>query len=176
MDCNETHLPELRLNLGGWNGLSNRWKRYFSSILLATKGMSKDKQTKVGSLLIDTDKKQVVSSGYNGLPRNVMDKEERLTRPHKYSYTIHSELNCILTAMKNNCCVDGLTMLCTLAPCCHCTAVIVQSGIKQLVCPPFDMNHVSCGDGYKASLEMLKEADIDVIILDERELEETNEV
>lgn len=171
MNPNEILLPEFKLSESGWNGLSNRWKRYFTSILLATKDMSKDKQTKVGSLLIDTENKVVVSSGYNGLPRSVLDKEERLTRPLKYSYTIHSEVNCILTAMKNKNCVEGLTMLCTLAPCCHCTAVIVQSGIKQIVCPPFDLNHVSCGDGYKASMEMLKESGVDVIILDEKELE-----
>ena len=168
-EINDLQLPDF--NISGWNGLSKRWKNYFLSILLETKSMSKDNQTKVGSILIDTNRKTIISSGYNGLPRNVVDKPDRLTRPLKYNYTIHAEVNCVLTALRDGRSVEGKTIVCTLAPCCHCTAVIIQSGIKEIVCPSFDMNHVSCGDGYKASLEMLKEANIDVVILDIRELE-----
>ncbi len=52
-----------------WNNLSDRWKDYFIQILHTTACMSKDENTKVGSLIIDTDRKVVVSSSWNDLPR-----------------------------------------------------------------------------------------------------------
>ena len=45
-----------------WNNLSDRWKDYFINILHTTARMSKDENTKVGSLIVDTDRKVVVSS------------------------------------------------------------------------------------------------------------------
>ena len=148
-----------------WDNLSERWRDYFLSQLYLAQGMSKDANTKVGAIIINLDDKVVVSSGYNGLPRSVIDKEERLQRPLKYNYTLHAEVNCILTALRHSTSVDNLCIATTLAPCCHCTAMIIQSGIKEVVCPPFDLSHISCGDGYKASLEMLEEAGVVVTIL-----------
>jgi deoxycytidylate deaminase len=40
--------------------------------------LSKDPSTKVGAVIFD-DKKRLVSAGYNGLPRGVLDSEARLT-------------------------------------------------------------------------------------------------
>ena len=57
-----------------WNNLSDRWKDYFINILHTTARMSKDENTKVGSLIIDTDRKVVVSSSWNDLPRGVTHK------------------------------------------------------------------------------------------------------
>ena len=145
-----------------WESISSKWKNYFLSSLDITKNLSKDKETQVGAIIIDCEKKVIVSSGYNGLPRGVKDLENRLTRPDKYMYTIHAEVNSIITALKLGRDIDGMTLISSLAPCCNCTAMICNSGIREIVCPDFDMNHVSCGIGYTASINMLQESGIKI--------------
>ena len=78
-----------------WNNLSDRWKDYFINILHTTARMSKDENTKVGSLIIDTERKVVVSSSWNDLPRGVKHNSERNSRPLKYLYTLHAEQGCL---------------------------------------------------------------------------------
>lgn len=154
-----------------FNNLSNRWKNYFIKSLLLTRDLSKDNETSVGALIIDVEKKVIISSGFNGLPRSVKDSPNRLTRPDKYMYTIHAEINAILTAQSLGRDIKGKTMLTTLAPCCSCSSIICQSGISEVVSPKFDFSHISCGNGYMASVEMLKETGINFMELDENDLD-----
>lgn len=132
------------------------------SSLKVTRELSKDNETKVSALIIDCERKIILSSGYNGLPRGVLDIPNRLTRPEKYNYTIHAELNAILWALSNGKDVVGKTLISSLAPCCACTSIICQVGIKEIVSPKFDMSHVSCGHGYTASINMLNECGIKI--------------
>ena len=113
-----------------WNNLSDRWKDYFINILHTTANMSKDENTKVGSLIIDTEKKVVVSSGWNDLPVGIKHTPERNSRPMKYIYTIHSEQNCLINALKLGVNVNNLTMITTLGCCPTCCCSIVNSGVK----------------------------------------------
>ena len=104
-----------------WNNLSDRWKDYFINILHTTARMSKDENTKVGSLIIDTDRKVVVSSSWNDLPRGVLHTQERNSRPLKYLYTLHAEQGCLINALRLNVNVNGMTMLTTLGCCASCS-------------------------------------------------------
>ena len=77
-----------------WNNLSERWKNYFRQQLWLAQSMSKDANTKVGALIIDTESRVVVVSGWNGSARGVLDTPERNERPLKYLYTSHAEQSC----------------------------------------------------------------------------------
>lgn len=147
----------------GWFTLGSKWEDYFISNLNSVKELSKDNETKVGALIIDTKEKVVVSSGFNGLPRKVRDDPDRLTRPIKYQYMIHAEVNAVLRAMNDGRSVKGLTLLSTLGVCCNCASILTQVGIKEVVCPPLDYNHISCGDGYRATEKMFREAGVVLI-------------
>ena len=143
-----------------WNNLSDRWKDYFINILHTTARMSKDENTKVGSLIIDTDRKVVVSSSWNDLPRGVEHTQERNSRPLKYLYTLHAEQGCLINALRLNVNVNGMTMLTTLGCCAQCSVSIVNSGISELVTPELDYNHTSCGEIYQHSEIILQEGGI----------------
>lgn len=143
-----------------WNNLSERWKNYFRQQLWLAQSMSKDANTKVGALIIDTNSKVVVASGWNDLPRGVVHTPERNERPLKYLYTCHSEQNCLMNALRLGVRVNGLTMLCTLACCSQCSASIVNSGIGEVVTPAPDFNHISCGEQYPHSVAMMKESGV----------------
>ena len=143
-----------------WNSLSDRWKDYFIKQLHNTAQMSKDENTKVGSLIIDTSGKNVVSSGWNDLPKGVLHTKERNSRPLKYLYTMHSEQNCLINALRLRVNVEGLTMITTLGCCPMCSCSIAQSAIVEVVTPPLDYNHVSCGELYQHSEMILKEGNV----------------
>lgn len=122
--------------------------------------MSKDANTKVGSLIIDTSSKVVVASGWNDLPRNVLHTPERNERPLKYLYTCHSEQNCLMNALRLGQRVNGLTMLCSMACCAQCSASIVNSGIAEVVTHTPDLGHISCGVQYPHSIAIMKEGGV----------------
>lgn len=143
-----------------WNNLSERWKDYFRQQLWIAQSMSKDANTQVGSLIIDTNSKVVVASGWNDLPRGVVHTLERNERPLKYLYTCHSEQNCLMNALRLGQRVNGLTMLCSLACCAQCSASIVNSGIGEVVTPVPDFNHISCGEQYTHSIAIMKEGGV----------------
>ena len=143
-----------------WNTLSERWKEYFRQQLWLAQSMSKDANTKVGSLIIDTNSKVVVASGWNDLPRGVIHTSERNERPLKYLYTCHSEQNCLMNALRLGQRVNGLTMLCSLASCAQCSASIVNSGIGEVVTPAPDFNHISCGEQYPHSILIMREGGV----------------
>lgn len=143
-----------------WNNLSDRWKNYFIDILHTTAKMSKDENTKVGALIIDTKNKVVISSGWNDLPRGVKHIYERNSRPLKYVYTSHAELSCLTNALRLRSGVVGKTMLITLGACPQCCSSIVNSGVVEIVTPALDYSHISCGGLYKHSVNILKEGGV----------------
>lgn len=146
-----------------WNNLSERWKEYFRKQLWLAQSMSKDANTKVGALIIDTESNVVVASGWNCLPRNVLHTPERSERPLKYLYTSHAEQSCLTNALRLGVRVNGLTMLCTLASCAQCSASIINSGIGELVTPTPCLDHVSCGQQYQHSIAMLEESGVQLV-------------
>lgn len=143
-----------------WSDLSPRWKEYFVNILHTSAAMSKDENTQVGCLIIDTDNKVVISSGWNDLPRGVKHTPERNTRPLKYLFTSHAEQSCLTNALRLNARVLGYTMLTTLACCPQCSCSVVNSGISEVVTPPPDFNHVTYGKDFQYSLEIMREGGV----------------
>jgi len=119
--------------------------------------LSKDKNTKVGALILDT-KGKIVSMGYNGcpskfgvyqktnddvVPHSRKEKEIKLINSYnflgidnrekhmynKYPFMIHAEQNALMTASDMNRLI-GATIYCTHYPCSICANMIAQVGIK----------------------------------------------
>ena len=149
-----------------WNNLSGRWQEYFIKQLHLTASMSKDEDTQVGALIINTVDRVVVSSGWNDLPRGVKHTKERNSRPVKYKYTSHAEMSCLTNALRLNVDVGMCTMLVTLGCCPICMQSIINSGLSAVVTPNLDFNHISCGNDYEHSITMAKEGSVDWIFDD----------
>lgn len=143
-----------------WADLDRRWKDYFINILHTTAAMSKDANTKVGCLIIDTKNKVVVSSGWNDLPRGVKHTPERNSRPLKYLFTSHAEQSCLTNALRLNACVTGHTMLTTLACCPQCSCSVVNSSLAEVVTPEPDLTHITYGQDFKYSIEIMQEGGV----------------
>jgi dCMP deaminase len=126
---------------------------------------SKDRSSKVGALIIRN--KEIVTSGYNGMPRGVNDDvEARHERPEKYHWFIHAEANAIINAARQGKSTMDADIYINWFPCDQCAGFIVQAGIKRVFCDKEpDLNNEKFGEGFKRALQILEEGDVEVIYM-----------
>ena len=139
--------------------MTKNWTDYFLEMahLVATK--SKDPSTKVGCIVV-TEDKVVAATGYNGLPRGVEDKAERMERPAKYLWTSHAEENAVAQAARVGMKLKGGTAFVTHMPCSRCARTLIQAGIEYVV---VDRGTTSMPqEEFDVAMQMFKEAGVDV--------------
>ena len=114
--------------------------RKYLEIAYATAKLSKDQSTKVGAIIVGQESLEVRSLGYNGAPRGCSaDEDERgTTRPEKYFWFSHAELNAITNAARIGTPLQSTSMVVTHPPCMDCARAIVQAGIKQVFVPEWN--------------------------------------
>ena len=141
--------------------LDTKWKKRFLKLSKEISTWSKDPSTKVGALIISEDR-NIISTGYNGFPRDIEDTEERLNnRELKYKFILHAEMNCIMNALYNGRSVkDCILFVHGLPPCSECTKSIIQAGIKKVITDSKATDNWK--ESLKLSLEMLKEANVEI--------------
>ena len=140
------------------------WDNYFISLAYSVAAKSKDPTTKVGAIIADSQNR-FISSGYNGFPRKILDKQERLIdREQKLLYTVHGEINAILFARGP---VEGYTLYTVpFAPCAACTKLVIQAGIIRVVAPKASEQLLSrWSKELELSASMFKEAGVELILL-----------
>ena len=113
----------------------------YMEIAYAVSKLSKDESTQVGAIVLG-GANEIRSLGYNGAPRGcTADEDERgTTRPEKYFWFSHAELNAITNAARVGTPLAGSSLLVTHPPCMDCARAIVQAGITRVVTvrPPAD--------------------------------------
>ena len=146
--------------------MKDRWLVHFIELAKQKALMSRDADTKVGSVIVSEEDMVEVSSGYNDLPRGVLHTKERNSRPLKYLFTAHSEANSIANAARMGRSTKDTTLISTLFPCNQCAALIINAGITKVVSPPVDFTHYKYGAEWQNSLDMFKEVGITVYFED----------
>jgi dCMP deaminase len=143
----------------------NKWHTRFLDLASHIAEWSKDPSTKVGAVIVDNERR-VVSLGYNGLPRGMVDHDYILNNKEiKLQVVKHAEENAILNSLLRpaNC-----TIYVTHHPCASCAGSIVQSGIRRVVFPsvPVDSTFPS---RWKESISLaqtiFQEAGVEVVEL-----------
>ena len=106
----------------------------YMEIAYAVSKLSKDPSTQVGAVILGSSY-EVRSVGYNGAPRGCSaDEDERATtRPEKYYWFSHAELNAITNAARVGTPLAGSCLVVTHFPCMDCARAIVQSGITTVI-------------------------------------------
>lgn len=99
---------------------------------LAVAQLSPDAETKVGAILIHGSTGAVLGSGYNGFVRGAPDSRIPNTRPEKYEYIIHAEVNLLYNCARHGISTDNCFLFCTLSPCINCTRALYQAGISKI--------------------------------------------
>lgn len=141
-----------------------KWDDYFIRMARLAATMSKD-STKAGAVIATPDNR-VVSAGYNGLPRGIMEVPQRRRAPEKYDWTVHAEENAILIARVP---VEGCTLYSSVGLCHHCASAARQAGIARVVAAS-DGRELLQGTHWAESLErgqtVLLEAGIPYQLID----------
>lgn len=93
---------------------------------------SPDAETKVGALLVNKNDGSIMGLSYNGFVRGANDSKLPTTRPDKYSYIQHAEVNLIYNSARNGVRTSDCFVVCTLSPCINCLRALYQAGITTI--------------------------------------------
>jgi dCMP deaminase len=92
-----------------------------------------------------TKDKRIISTGYVGSPIDTMHCDEAGHEMHTVTHpdgsqsrhcirTTHAEQNAICQAARVGIALEGATLYCKMTPCYTCAKMIINSGIKRVVC------------------------------------------
>lgn len=155
----------------------NKCIQYFQLAKQLANIFSKDPSTKVGAIFLADESYQVLSLGYNGMPRGIKEYEfSKWERPRKYKLVEHAERNCIYNAARHGTPLNGCIAIVTLFPCCDCTRGLIQSGVKILVTTKTEDAEKRWGEEWIEAEKMLSEAGVTVVLLTKEETEKKIDV
>jgi dCMP deaminase len=134
--------------------MSTKWDIRYLELAKFVSNWSKDPSTKTGAVIVDSNN-YVISLGFNGLPRNVIDTKERLeNRDLKYKMIVHCERNAILAAKRD---LTGCTLYTyPFMSCAPCAGLVIQAGITRCVAPFND--NPRWQEDFELAKEMFSEA------------------
>ena len=138
------------------------WQNYFFKFAELASERSTCTRRSVGAVLVKEN--MVIATGYNGPPRGVphCDEVGGCTRDqqsipsgqrHELCRGLHAEQNAICQAAKLGIVIDGATIYCRMTPCRVCAMLIINCGIKRVVC------EMKYHDGNESE-KMFKQADV----------------
>ncbi len=146
------------------------WDEYFSHLanLVGERGTCDRGQC--GALV--TKDRRIVSTGYAGSPSGTAHCDEVGHEMHTVTHedgsvtkhcirTTHAEQNAICQAARFGIALDGGTLYTKMAPCYACAKMIINAGIRRVV----------CSQDYQASArskEIFQEAGIEFVLLDSK--------
>ncbi|MFC1814600.1 cytidine/deoxycytidylate deaminase family protein [Thermodesulfobacteriota bacterium] len=144
------------------------WETYFMDITALVAKRSTCLRRSVGAVIVKD--KRILTTGYNGAPRSIKHcidagclREELNVASgerHELCRGIHAEQNAIIQAALHGVSISAATLYCTNLPCSICAKMIINAGITKI--------YYLSGYADPLSAEMLQEAAIDVIKVDER--------
>jgi len=148
--------------------MTTRWDTHFLNLALAHSKMSKDPSTRVGSVIVGPDK-ELISMGFNGLPRGLADTEERLcNRELKYKLVVHAEMNAVLAGARLGMRLKDTTMYLVAQsvetgliwggpPCTRCLVEMLQVGISSIITTSFKNVPSKWREDLLLSVSLIKE-------------------
>lgn len=119
------------------------WDEYFMDIARAVGKRATCDRGRSGCVI--TRDKQLLVTGYVGAPAGLphcdevghqmkmMTHEDGSQTKHCVRST-HAEQNAIIQAARNGISIEGATLYCKMTPCRICAKMIINAGIKRIVC------------------------------------------
>jgi len=135
------------------------WDEYFMGITIFTSLRSKDPNSKVGAVIVNTEN-HILGTGYNGFVAGTDEslfnwQREGKWLETKYPYVVHAEANAILNSTASD--LSNCRIYTTLFPCNECAKKIAQKKMNEVI---FLSDKYRGEDLHKASEIILKAAGI----------------
>jgi dCMP deaminase len=147
-----------------------KWDIRFLRLAREISTWSKDPSTKTGAVIVRPDR-SIVSSGYNGFPRDMMDTDYLYAnREEKYSRIVPCEMNALIHAYQR---LDYCTLYTwPFLSCDRCMVHMIQAGIKRFVAPVASDDALSrWGAAFERTKQYAREAAVAVVEIDPSWLE-----
>ncbi len=149
------------------------WNEYFMQIVDAVASRATCDRGKSGAIIVKD--KRILTTGYVGAPMGLphCDESGHLMMKHVNEdgsisdhcvRTTHAEQNAIVQAAANGVAIKGATLYCTMEPCLTCAKMIINAGIKKVVCK----KRYHAG---KITRSFFKEAGVELVALDDSVME-----
>lgn len=119
------------------------WDRYFLDLCEAVARRATCDRGRSGCVIVKD--KRIMTTGYVGAPaglphcdeaghdmRKVIDFNGNITQ--HCVRTLHAEQNAIVQAARFGIPLEGATLFCKMTPCRTCAMIIINAGIKRVVC------------------------------------------
>jgi len=143
------------------------WDEYFMKIMEMVGSRGSCDRGRAGCVI--TKDKRIISTGYVGSPIGLPHCDEIGHELHTVTHadgtiskhcirTAHAEQNAICEAARMGISINGGTLYCKMTPCYTCAKMIINAGIKKVVCA--QDYHAS-----KRSKEIFQEAGVEFVLL-----------
>ena len=145
------------------------WQEYFLQVMDTVAQRANCDRGRAAAIIVRD--KRIVATGYVGAPVGLPTCDE-VGHLIKLSYderggtkkhcvrTTHAEMNAIAQAAKYGTPIDGATIYIRMTPCLDCTKLLVNAGIKKVVCRKrYHADH--------DTVRILEEADVELLVLSE---------
>jgi dCMP deaminase len=119
------------------------WDEYFMELTRAVAQRATCDRGRSGCVIVRD--RQLLVTGYVGSPKNLphcdevghlmkkmIHEDDRITE--HCVRTVHAEQNAICQAARQGIALDGSTLYCKMTPCRVCAMLIINCGIKRVVC------------------------------------------
>jgi dCMP deaminase len=105
--------------------------------------------------------REIRSTGFNGFPRGIEDRQERLEdRASKYPLICHAEENAIMHAARIGISLKGCIAYVTWPPCTRCARSLIQAGVNEVAYPAGQEIPDRWREDFELSTSMFAEAGV----------------
>lgn len=152
------------MTMTGSNRVRPGWDRYFMEVAKVVAQRAACVRRAEGAVIVSDNR--IISTGYNGTPRGVRNcidggcarcADRTVASGDRLDECLccHAEENAIVQAAYHGVSTKGSTIYATALPCLYCSKMIVNAGIRRVV----------CGGHYpgKHVLDLLSEANVEVV-------------
>lgn len=145
--------------------MSDKWDIRFIELAREYSKWSKDPSSQIGAVAVNPVHKNILSHGYNGFPRGILDLKERLEdRPTKYMFVVHAEMNCIYNATLTGTSLNESHLYVWGLPVCsECAKGVIQVGIKKVFWSTDKQPSDKWLESYDQTCLMLNEAGVEMV-------------
>ena len=142
------------------------WHSYFLGLAFVVAQRSNDPHTQHGTVLVDNHQ-HIVGTGYNALPRKVNDAKFPITRPEKYKFFQHSEINCLANCTVNLWSIPGGATAYVTGKCCNnCLQQLWQNNVTTVYMATRQGTKLESEETERDFQLIVKETGINIIWLD----------
>ena len=148
------------------------WDEYFLQVMDTVAQRANCDRGRAAAVIVLN--KRIVATGYVGAPAGLPTCDE-VGHLIKIAYdetggqkkhcvrTTHAEANAIAQAAKHGTAINGATIYIRMTPCLDCTKLLINAGIKRIVCRKrYHADHFS--------IEMLAQAGIELVVMSQEQL------